>query len=78
MKRENKTLLERVEMDAQRHINPFCNVEPDQITGKKFAIVCKNSDGHIVRHYTRYYTPKLLDIAVLNYINGLWDAENIE
>ena len=71
-------MLERIEMDAQRHINPFCKVEPDQITGKKFAIVYKNSDGDIVRRYTQYYTPKLLDVAVSNYINGLWDAENIK
>lgn len=71
-------MLERIEMDAQRHINPFCKVEPDQITGKKFAIVYKNSDGGIVRRYTQYYKPKELYIAVLNYINGLWDAGNIK
>lgn len=71
-------MLERIEMDAQRHINPFCKVEPDQITGKKFAIVYKNSDGHIVRRYTQYYAPNLLDVAVFNYINGLWDAGNIK
>ena len=78
MRKETKVLLERIEIDAQRHITPLCQVEPDQITGKRFAIVYKNSDGGIVRRYTRYYTPKLLYIAVSNYINGLWDAENIK
>lgn len=78
MRKETKKLLERIEMDAKRHINFFCVLEPDQITGKRFAIVRKNSDGHIVCHYTQYYTPELLSIAVSNYINGLWDAENIK
>lgn len=78
MRKETKVLLERIEIDAKRHINPFCKVEPDQITGKRFAIVYKNSDGDIVYRYTQYYTPKLLYIAVSNYINGLWDAKNIK
>ena len=78
MRKETKVLLERIEIDAKRHINPFCEVEPDQITGKRFAIVYKNSDGDIVHRYTQYYTPKLLYIAVSNYINGLWDILKIK
>lgn len=60
-------------MEAKMHIHAFCEIVPDQITGRKYAVVWKNCDGQIIHQYTNYYTPEQLKIAVSNYINGMWE-----
>ncbi len=70
--------LERIDMDAKRYIDMFCEIEPDIITGKKYAVVRKNIYGGIIRHYTNYYKPNELQIAVGGLIGGLWLAEDRE
>lgn len=73
MTQKEKTMLERIDMEAKMHIHAFCEIVPDQITGRKYAVVRKNCDGQIIHQYTNYYTPEQLKIAVSNYINGMWE-----
>lgn len=76
MRKKDKTIIERLDMDAKRHIHAFCEIVPDQITKRKYAVVRKNSDGQVIHQYTNYYVPEHLKIAVDNFINGMWEAEN--
>lgn len=76
MIQKEKATLERIEMDAKRHIHYFCEVAPDQITGRKYAIVRKNCFGQIIHRYTDYHNIEQLEIAVKYLILGMMESQN--